>query len=224
TFLTKSEMSRAYNASVIFLHGVGDTGNGIMDWVRSVLGRDFRGSHIQYVYPTAPMQKYTPFSGEHTNVWYNRLNESGFDEKEDKETISNSYSLIHNLIRDIEHKGIAAERIIVGGFSQGGALALHTGYHIHMELCGVFAHSAYLNHDSEVFDSLKSNSDVKVPELRMYHGTDDAVVSFDWGKKTYERMRELGVSGSFTTLNGAVHELHKSALVDIEEFILDKLP
>lgn len=215
-------MKGKHSASVIFFHGVGDTGFGIMDWVRSVLGRDFNGKHINFIYPTAPVQKYTPFNGDDSTVWYDRVGMNGFEENEDSSSIARSYGLVRSLINDEVAKGVSAQRIIVGGFSQGGAMAMHTGYHVNPSLAGVFAHSSYLNHNSVVFDSLKSSS--KGPELRMYHGTDDEVIEFQWGRQTFDKLKQMGVSGTFSTLNNVAHELDARALNDIENFILQKLP
>lgn len=211
-------MKGKHSASVIFFHGVGDTGHGVKDWVRSVLGRDLNGKHIKYFFPTAPTQKYTAFDGEETTVWYDRIGPNGFEEDEESKLISQSYGIVRRLIGDA---GVPAQRIVVGGFSQGGALALHTGYHVNQSLAGVFAHSSYLNHNSVVFDSLKSSS---VPELRMYHGTEDPILEFNWGRQTFDKLQQMGVSGTFTKLNNVAHQLDNRALVDIENFILKKLP
>ncbi|KAM8717030.1 hypothetical protein ACLKA7_003838 [Drosophila subpalustris] len=216
-------MLRKPSASVIFFHGSGDTGAGIMDWVRSLIGRDLDGSHIRYVYPTAPLQKYTPFGGEESTVWFDRKNVD-IAADEDRESMSKSYDIARRLVQKQMNDGIPEHRIIVGGFSMGGALALHTGYHLNTNLAGVFAHSAFLNRKSVVYKSLQQETNANLPELCMFHGNDDNVVEFAWGKETFNNLTELGVSGSFTELPNTVHELQKSSLIDIEQWILQKLP
>ncbi|KAH8376824.1 hypothetical protein KR093_001528 [Drosophila rubida] len=208
-------------ASVIFFHGSGDTGAGIKDWVRSVLGRDFRGAHIRYVYPTAPWQRYTPFGGDKSNVWFDRQ-KVHIAADEESESMSEAYSIAKGLIREQLDDGIPLHRIIVGGFSMGGALALHTGYHLNTSVGGVFAHSAFLNRESIVYDSLANETDP--PELCMLHGTNDQMVEFDWGRETYDALSELGVNGSFTVLPDVEHELTESSMRDVEQWILEKLP
>ncbi|XP_034475379.1 lysophospholipase-like protein 1 [Drosophila innubila] len=216
-------MLRKPSASVIFFHGSGDTGAGIMDWVRSLIGRDLDGSHIRYVYPTAPLQKYTPFGGEESTVWFDRK-DVDIAAIEDRESMSRSYDIARRLIQKQVNDGIPLHRIIVGGYSMGGALALHTGYHVNTNLAGVFAHSSFLNRNSVVYKSLQEISNGNHPELCMFQGSDDEVVEFDWGFETFNTLIKLGVSGSFTVLHDTTHELQKSSLLDIEQWILQKLP
>ncbi|KAH8271812.1 hypothetical protein KR044_006603 [Drosophila immigrans] len=214
-------MLRKRTASVILFHGSGDTGAGIKDWVRSLLGRDFDGSHIRYVYPTAPWQSYTPFEGDKANVWFDRQ-KIHIAADEESDSMTGAYDIANDLIQKQLDDGIPQHRIIVGGFSMGGALALHTGYHLNTNLAGVFAHSAFLNRKSIVYESLRNAANT--PELRMFHGTDDKVVEFDWGQETYNTLIDLGVTGSFTELPNAEHELMESSMLDVEQWILQKLP
>lgn len=70
------------------------------------------------------------------------------------------------------NSGIPPNRIVVGGFSMGGCLAMHTGYHLNQNLAGVFALSAFLNNNSIVYESLDSakKSSSELPKLKMFHG------------------------------------------------------
>lgn len=216
-----ASIMRKPSASVIFFHGSGDTGPNVLEWVRGLIGRDFNGSHIKYVFPTAPMQEYTPFDGEMSTVWFNRESVD-IAAEEDQGSMSQSYDIAKQLIQHEVDRGIPHSRIIVGGFSMGGALALHTGYHVNRNLAGVFAHSSFLNRKSVVYESLEAES--THPELRMFHGTDDKVVKFQWGRETFDRLQEFGVIGTFTSLNNTAHELQKSSMLEVEQWILKKLP
>lgn len=209
------------SASVIFFHGSGDTGPNVLAWVRNLIGRDFAGSHIKYIFPTAPKQKYTPFGDEISTVWFNRTSVD-IDAPEEVESMSKSYDIANGLIQNEVDLGVATDRIIVGGFSMGGALALHTGYRLNTELAGVFAHSAFLNRESIVYESLEGKS--MHPELCMFHGTSDDIVAYKWGLDTFDKLQNLGVSGTFTTLDNAAHELMESSMLDVERWILKKLP
>jgi len=196
---------------------------GIRDWVRSLIGRDFKGSHIRYVYPTAPLQSYTPFGGEESTVWFDR-HKVGITADEERGSMAESYDIAHRHIKKQLDDNIPLHRIIVGGFSMGGALALHTGYHLNTDLAGVFAHSSFLNRKSVVYESLHEEPNVSLPELCMFHGSDDDVVKFAWGKETFNSLSKLGVSGSFTELHNTAHELQESSMINLEEWILQKLP
>lgn len=121
------------------------------------------------VYPTAPVQPYTPMDGMLSNVWFDRK-EITIDAKEDRLSLAKIYESVNELIRNEVDKGISPSRIIVGGFSMGGALALHTGYHLNQKLGGVFAMSSFLNNNSIVYDSIKNSTERTLPKLLMFHG------------------------------------------------------
>ncbi|XP_053950175.1 lysophospholipase-like protein 1 [Anastrepha ludens] len=217
--------TRLHSATVIFFHGSGDTGSNLLEWIRFLLGRDMEFAHIKVIYPTAPFQAYTPLGGESSNVWFDRRSIS-IDALEDRKSISRIYEKVCDLIKNEQELGISPNRIIVGGFSMGGALALHTGFHLNTDLAGVFACSSFLNSDSIVYESLsqKLGTEFLLPEMRMYHGDRDTLVPLEWGKGTYEKLIQLGAKGNFISLDNTLHELKKRQLLDIQEWILKKLP
>lgn len=111
----------------------------------------------------------------------------------------------------------------------GGALAIHTAYHVNRDLGGVFACSGFLNNNSVVYESLKSiqkNSAEmeKLPPLIMYHGERDSLVPCEWGKQTYDQLTSLGVKGEFITLKNAMHELKTNEILEIQDWIAKLLP
>ncbi|XP_002073007.2 lysophospholipase-like protein 1 [Drosophila willistoni] len=214
-----------HSASVIFFHGSGDTGPNVLEWVRFLLGRNMEFSHIKVIYPTAPLQKYTPLNGELSTVWFDRRSVN-IAAQETKKSMSQCYEIVHQLIQEEVAQGIPLNRIIVGGFSMGGALALHTGYHLNTGLAGVFAHSSFLNRQSVVYESLETRppNSVQLPELRMFHGERDTLVPIEWGQESFESLQKLGVTGTFKPLKNTLHELKKSSLIEIEQWILEKLP
>ncbi|XP_023175490.1 lysophospholipase-like protein 1 [Drosophila hydei] len=216
---------RKHSASVIFFHGSGDTGPNLIEWVRFLLGRDFDLSHVKLIYPTAPTQKYTPLNGQLSTVWFDRRSVN-IAAQESKKSMSQSYEIVQKLIQNEIDLGIPLNRIIVGGFSMGGALALHTGYHLNTGLAGVFAHSSFLNRKSVVYESLENQKQPKstLPELRMFHGERDTLVPLEWGLETFESLQKLGITGTFIPLKNTLHELKRSSLLDLQEWIAKKLP
>lgn len=125
--------------------------------------------HIKMVYPTAPVQPYTPLGGALSNVWFDRK-EITIEANESRSSLAKIYESVNQLIRNEIQLGIPPHRIIVGGFSMGGALALHAGYHLNHELGGVFAMSAFLNKNSIVYDSIRNRKTLTLPRLLMFHG------------------------------------------------------
>lgn len=197
-----------------------------MEWVRNILSRDLSYPHIRMIFPTAPLQPYTPMTGELSHVWFDRK-AICIDSAEIRGSMSEAYDTMRKLIQDEVSKDIPLNRIMVGGFSMGGALALHTGYQVNRELAGVFACSSFINRKSRIYETLGSLRDadnVKLPELLMFHGTNDQLVPLKWGNESYRKLTELGVKGKFTVLQDTEHELKVQELLAIEEFILSKLP
>ena len=149
---------------------LGDTGNNLIEWIRFLLGRNMEFPHIKFIYPTAPVQKYTPMGGEPSNVWFDRK-DIAIEAKECRKSLATIYETVNELLkREIDGCGISSKRVIVGGFSMGGCLAMHTGFHLNRNLGGVFALSAFLNHGSVVYESMDSNKDAVFPKLKMFHG------------------------------------------------------
>lgn len=126
--------------------------------------------HVKFIYPTAPVQKYTPMGGEYSNVWFDRKSIS-IDALENRKSLSGIYETVNDMLtREIEGHGIPARRVVVGGFSMGGCLAMHTGFHLNQNLGGVFALSAFLNAESVVYESLEANKSSSLPRFRAFHG------------------------------------------------------
>lgn len=107
----------------------------------------------------------------------------------------------------------------------GGALALHSGYHLNHELAGIFTCSSFLNDDSIVFDTLRGRSNAgPLPKLLMYHGERDSLVPVSWGRETFDELLSLGVSGEFKKLKNTLHELKANELLEIQDWILKLVP
>lgn len=85
--------------------------------------------------------------------------------------MSSIYETVNEMLkREIEGYGIPSKRVVVGGFSMGGCLAMHTGFHLNTNLGGVFTLSAFLNNNSVVYDSLDAKASHELPKLRSFHG------------------------------------------------------
>lgn len=107
----------------------------------------------------------------------------------------------------------------------GGALALHTGYHVQPELRGVFALSAFLNNDSIVYESLRTKSASNPhAELLMFHGDRDTLVPIQWGRQSYEALEKLGIYGEFIVTKNTMHELKTRQMLQLQEWLNKILP
>lgn len=217
-----------HTASLIFLHGSGDTGIGVRSWIDECFDRvnDKRGfnfNHIKVIYPTAPPQPYTASNGNVSNVWFDRKKIS-FKAPEVKESINSMITKLADIIKAEEDSGISLDRIIIGGFSMGGAMALHLGYRSHPKLRGIFALSSFLNEESPVYGAITARKDDKTtPELFMAHGDRDELVKFEWGEKTFQKLQTFGVKGEFKRFK-YLHELGTEEMIYLRQWIDNLLP
>ncbi|XP_032041457.1 lysophospholipase-like protein 1 isoform X1 [Aythya fuligula] len=211
-----------HSASLIFLHGSGDTGQGARTWIKQILNQDMAFQHIKVIYPTAPARPYTPMKGTFSTVWFDRYKISN-DCPEHIESIDSMCRGLTELINDEIKNGIAKNRILIGGFSMGGGMAMHLAYRFHQDLAGVFALSSFLNKDSAVYQTLKKNKSI-LPELFQCHGTADELVLYSWGEETNMMLKSLGVSTSLHTFPNLNHELNRTEIEKLKTWILKKLP
>ncbi|KAG8233794.1 hypothetical protein J437_LFUL008014 [Ladona fulva] len=211
------------SGSVIFLHGSGDTGNGVRMWIHQLLGKEMQFPHLRLLFPTAPVLPYTPMGGSLSNVWFDRQDICP-EVPECVESINSSGEALKHLIQKEVEDGIPMDRIIIGGFSMGGAMAMHLAYRILPEVAGCFAISSFLNESSVVYESMKKNSERKYPPLTFMHGDADSLVPSEWGMDTFQNLKKLGVEGSFSVKKNVMHELSKEELLELTNWVNSKLP
>ncbi|XP_041964210.1 lysophospholipase-like protein 1 isoform X1 [Alosa sapidissima] len=212
-----------HSASIIFLHGSGDTGLGLRGWVRDTFHLAF--PHIRIIYPTAPARPYTPMRGALSNVWFDRHKISR-DCPEHLDSVDGMCSTLGSILQDEIQAGVPKHRIVIGGFSMGGAMALHLACRYHPEVGGVFALSSFLNKDSVVYQAVEERRTraLSLPELFQCHGSSDDLVLHEWGEQTSAQLRRTGMSVSFHTLPGLQHQLCAPELELLRAWLLRKLP
>lgn len=149
-----------------------------------------------------------------SNVWFNRLNITP-EVPEHTDTLNSIQEEMKNLISLEVQSGIPLNKIIIGGFSMGGALALHMAYKFMPDFAGAFALSSFLNHGSEVYQNIKGTA----TPLFMCHGERDSLVPLEWGQNTFKELTNLGVKGEFLKLPNTMHELKKNELENLLKWI-----
>ncbi|XP_020779307.2 lysophospholipase-like protein 1 [Boleophthalmus pectinirostris] len=214
-----------HSASVVFLHGSGDTGQGLRAWVRDVMTPDLAFPHIRVLYPTAPERPYTPMRGAVSNVWFDRMKISR-DCPEHLDSIDSMAESLGSIIQDEVKAGIPKHRIIVGGFSMGGAMALHLACRFHPDVAGVFALSSFLNKDSVAYRVVEERcgSGLPVPELLQCHGTSDELVLHQWGQDTSALLQKAGMKCTFHSYPGLYHQICGPEMELLRGWILSRLP
>jgi phospholipase/carboxylesterase len=163
------------DSAVIWMHGLGDTGHG---WSEVVPALQLpRALSVRFVFPHAPQIPVTINQGMRMPAWYD-FREGDLNTRADLAGVRRSHAQVEALIAREETRGVAATRIVLAGFSQGGAIALYAGLRHRQRLAGIVALSTYLiAPDSLVADASAANRDVPI---FMAHGTQDPVVQFRW--------------------------------------------
>jgi phospholipase/carboxylesterase len=174
-------------ASVIWLHGLGADGNDFMPIVPEL--KLPATLALRFVFPHAPVRKVTINSGMAMRAWYD-IAAADLNSRADIAGVRQSQAQLEALIAREKTRGIVASRIVLAGFSQGGAIALYTAIRHQERLAGVIALSTYLvNADSLAEEAAAINRDLPI---FMAHGTADPVVRFEWGDASH---RALVASG-----------------------------
>ncbi len=171
--------------AVIWLHGLGADGNDFVPIV-SELGLKMA---VRFVFPHAPVRAVTLNQGQRMRAWYDIL---GLDRRsaQDEAGIRASAALIDALIERECARGIAADKIVLAGFSQGGAIALHAGLRRAVPLAGIMALSTYLPLEGALADE-HAPASAAVP-IFMAHGTADAVLGCALGEHSRDVLQAMG--------------------------------
>ncbi len=172
-------------AAVIWLHGLGADGHDFAGIERE-LGLSVPA---RFVYPHAPMRPVTINQGHVMRAWYD-VTAAGGERREDEAGVRASQRLIEALIERERRRGIAARRLVLAGFSQGGAMALHTGLRHPERLAGIVALSCFLPlPDRLAEEASAANRDVPI---LMAHGVHDAIVPLARARRSRDVLAALG--------------------------------
>jgi len=168
-----------HSATVILMHGLGDSGNGWLDSTQEIA---VKMPYTKFILPTAPRQPVTLNGGMRMNAWYDIKSLSSEHGADCVDGIDTSITIIKELIHAEVALGIRSDRIVLAGFSQGGALSLYCGLQLPIELrpAGILVMSGYLP-GSNHFKLTPGLEDVPVLHC---HGTSDPVVQYQWGQMT----------------------------------------
>ena len=156
-------------ASVIWLHGLGADGDDFVP-VINMLKLDT----VRFILPHAPIRKVTRNNGVEMRAWYDIYGLT-VDSREDTQGIRQSQLYIESLINAEISRGIPANKIVIAGFSQGGAMALHTALRFKQSLAGVIALSAYLPLQAKL--ATEKTPENQAIKLFMAHGSHDEVIT-----------------------------------------------
>lgn len=205
------EPAQPAKASVIWLHGLGADGHDFEPIVPEL--KLPPEAAIRFIFPHAPAIPVTINSGYVMPAWYDIL-AMDIDRKVDTKQLEASAQAVAKLIdRELE-KGIPSERIVLAGFSQGGAVAYQTALTYPKPLAGLLAMSTYL----ATADSIQVNRANKSLPIEIFHGLQDPVVPESLGKKAQQRLQALGYTPGYFTY-AMEHSVSAAEVKDLADFI-----
>lgn len=208
---------------IIWLHGLGADGE---DFVPIAEELELPVA-VRYIFPHAPMRPVTINGGYVMRAWYDILAGAASAEisanigrHEDSAGIRASQAEIEKLIAQERQRGIAAKDIFLAGFSQGGAVVLHTGLRHKETLGGILALSTYLplpgTLQSEACESARHTP------IFMAHGRDDAVIPYDFGRASAEELLQQGYVLEWHSYD-MPHSVCPEEIRDIEQWLARRL-
>lgn len=212
------ESAPSPNACVILLHGLGADGH---DFAGLVTELDLRGCQgIRFVFPHAPSIPVTVNGGHAMPAWYD-ITGTDLVSRQDAAGIQRSeLAMLALIAREIE-RGIPSTRIVLAGFSQGAAMALHTGLRLPFALAGIMALSGYLPL-AERLPIERAPANALTPVF-LAHGSQDTVVVPRRGEDTRNTLQALGYAVQWHSY-ATGHNVTSEELDDMGAFLRQVLP
>ncbi|KAH7238655.1 Phospholipase/carboxylesterase/thioesterase [Fusarium tricinctum] len=212
-----------HTATVIFVHGLGDTGNGWASAVENWRRRE-KLSEVKFILPHAPEIPISVNMGMRMPGWFDIVNVDSIIRNEDAEGIKRSQKYFHDMIQEEVNAGIAPERIVLGGFSQGGAMSLLAGLTCTNKLGGIIGLSSWLVLSKTFADMVKPTDANRQTPVMMFHGEADPIVPCQRGKLSADLLKGLGYDVKWKTYPGMQHSACIEELDEVEAFLQKQLP
>ena len=206
-----------HNATVIWLHGLGDSGNGFAPLVPELKLPKEAG--IRFIFPHAPVQPITINNGMPMRAWYD-IRSLSIEQRADVDGVIESAANVKVLVDDEIERGIKPERIILAGFSQGGVIAYHLGLRYEKTLAGILTLSTYMS-ESDKLAEQGSTANKNTP-LFVCHGQHDEVVQPALGRMAYDALVKAGYDATWKDYP-MQHNVCAEEISDISAWIQQRL-
>ncbi|KAI8345706.1 Phospholipase/carboxylesterase/thioesterase [Mortierella sp. GBAus27b] len=205
-----------HTATMVFLHGLGDSGAGWQK-LRHYL------PHVKFIFPNAPVQAVSLNTGMKMPSWYDIYSLDDIDLNEDEKGMLETRQKVMEIVREeVEVNNIPANRIVIGGFSQGCVISMLTGLTAEYKFAGILALSGYMPLHKKIM-SMASDSNRKTP-IFWGHGDVDQIVLYEYGKKTVELLRNNKYDVQFETYPRMAHGTCAKEIKDIVTFLTKVIP
>jgi len=197
------------NSAVIWLHGLGADGH---DFEPIVPHLGLGGDHgVRFVFPHAPRRAVTINMGLIMPAWYD-IRELDLRREHDERGVRESVEQVRALVAHEHERGLPFDRIVLAGFSQGGAIALYVALRYPETLAGIMALSCYLISEHSL-ENERHTANQSTPIFQA-HGTEDPMVALARGSEARDRLQELGYAVEWKSYPMG-HEVHPDQIRDI---------
>ena len=208
--------------SVLWLHGLGADGHDFAPIVPELLVRE--GSRrewpaLRFVFPHAPVRAVTINNGVRMRAWYD-IRDMNLAHRADEAGVDASVAQVEALIAREQARGIAPSRLLLAGFSQGGAIALAAALRRSTPLAGVIALSTYLPMAERLAREVTPQAPAQ--PVFMAHGQFDPVVPFAGGQLSAAKLRELGFAVDWHA-HPMAHQVCAEEIGDISDWLEARL-
>jgi phospholipase/carboxylesterase len=204
-------------ATVLLMHGLGADGN---DFVPIVGEMDFSAiGNVRFVFPNAPVMPVTINGGYKMPAWYDIV-ATDLGRQEDEAGLRASRLSIEELLAIEKSRGIAANRIVIAGFSQGCAMALMVGLRHEEKLAGIVGMSGYL--PIAVTTALERTQANAATPIFLAHGQQDAVVPLNRASASKQALEALGYTVNWKDYPMA-HSVCAEEIQDLNEWLVKVL-
>ena len=204
-------------ASIVWLHGLG-VGGSDMDGLITNMSRS-REIGLHHLAPNAPLRRITVNNGRPARAWYDVLGDPA-EVPRDEAGIGDSHGRITRLLNAERQRGIPSEHTVLGGFSQGAAMALHCGLRYPQPLGGIVVLSGELLLPERLADE-RHPANAKTPIL-MIHGTADEAVPVADAARSRDQLRELGYTVEWVEFP-AGHTVPMDAVAKVDAWVYESL-
>lgn len=206
------------DAAVVWLHGLGDSGDGFAPIVPEL--RLPKSSGIRFLFPHAPVRPITINGGMQMRGWYD-IKTWDLNDRADETGVRESATAVTALLDKLIEQGIPSNRILLAGFSQGGVIALHLLPRLPYKLAGVMALSTYMAVPGKLKEEMIGVN--KSTAVLVNHGTHDEVVPYSAGQAAFNALKFAGFTVNWADYRMG-HSVCPQQIADISRFIQQQLP
>jgi len=214
---------KKHTATVIMAHGLGDSGAGWVSLAENWRRRS-KFDEVKFIFPNAPQISITVNMGMRMPGWYDILDFSDLQAGQDEVGILRSRDYFHGLIKSEIDAGIPSNRIVLGGFSQGGAMSIFSGITAPTRLGGIFGLSCYMLLHSKFRELVPAEGPNKDTPIFMGHGDSDPLVRPQFGMLTAQLLKQEGYKVTLKMYRGLEHSATPEEIDDVEKYLNERIP